>query len=103
MGVLHLVNRSPGESLALAQCLERACAGDAVLLLESGVYAVLKDSVFAPTRLVESMPRVAIHALAPDLAARGIAAEEVLAGVVLIDYVGFVELSVIHTPIISWN
>lgn len=102
MGVLHLVNRSPGESLALAQCLERAGAGDAVLLLESGVYAVLNDSVFAH-KLAGTIPRVAIHALAPDLAARGIAAEEVLAGVVLIDYVGFVELSVIHTPIISWN
>ena len=102
MGVLHLVNRSPGESLALAQCLERAGANDAVLLLEGGVYAALKDSVFAP-KLASSTQCVTIHALAPDLRARGIAAEEVLAGVVLVDYEGFVELSILHNPIISWS
>ena len=102
MGVLHLVNRSPGESLALAQCLERLGSSDAVLLLEGGVYAVLKGSQLAPM-LADSLKHVAIHALAPDLAARGIATEEVLAGVVLVDYEGFVELSILHSPIISWS
>ena len=102
MGVLHLVNRSPGESLALAQCLERLGASDAVLLLEGGIYAVLKGSLLAPM-LADSLKHVAIHALAPDLAARGIATEEVLAGVVLVDYEGFVELSILHSPIISWS
>jgi tRNA 2-thiouridine synthesizing protein B len=102
MGVLHLVSRSPGASLALTQCLERAGIGDAVLLLEGGVYAALKGSVLAP-RLEQSMGHVTVYALAPDLAARGIATDELLAGVVLVDYEGFVGLSILHTPILSWN
>ena len=102
MGVLHLVNRSPGESLALAQCLERVGPNDAVLLLEGGVYAVLKDSLLA-SKLASTIEHASIHALGPDLRARGIAAEEVMAGVILVDYEGFVELSVMHNPIISWG
>ncbi|MFZ4700859.1 MAG: sulfurtransferase complex subunit TusB [Candidatus Methylumidiphilus sp.] len=102
MGILHLVNRSPGESLALIQCLERAGSGDAVLLLESGVYATLKSALLAP-RLAESLRTVTVYALAADLAARGIGSEEILAGVELVDYEGFVNLSILHTPILSWN
>ena len=101
MGVLHLVNRSPGESLALSQCLERAGEGDAVLLLEAGVYAALRGSRCAPW-LREAMPGVEVFAMEPDLAARGITAEEVLEGVVMLDYPGFVALVVCHSPIQSW-
>ena len=102
MGVLHLVNRSPGETQALAQCLDRVGAGDAILLLESGVYAAMKSSIIA-VRLTESMAKVSIHALAPDLAARGIAKEEMLEGIELVSYEGFVNLSIAHQPILSWN
>ena len=102
MGVLHLVNRSPGASLALSLCLERAGTGDAVLLLEGGVYAAVKGSAWA-SRLAEAMPQVFVHALAPDLAARGIATEEILAGVALVDYEGFVGLSILHNPVMSWS
>ena len=101
-GVLHLVSRSPGESFVLAQCLERAGKDDAVLLLESGVYAAVKGSAFAP-KMTEYTRRIAIYALSPDLAARGISAEEILDGVIPVDYEGFVGLSVMHTPILTWN
>ena len=101
MGVLHLVARSPHESSSLADCLARAGEGDAVLLLEGGVYAALKGSVFA-SRLQEAAGRVAVHVLAPDLAARGVAAEETVGGLVAVDYAGFVELSERHNPIVSW-
>jgi tRNA 2-thiouridine synthesizing protein B len=102
MGILHVVNRSPGASSALFHCLERAGAGDAVLLLEGGVYAAVKDSEWA-SRLAESMQQMPVHALAPDLAARGIATDEILAGLVLVDYEGFVELCTLHNPIMSWS
>ena len=101
MGILHLVYRSPGETLALAHCLDRAGKGDAVLLLESGVYGALKAAKLA-SRLTEAMPTISFYALAPDLAARGIAADEILGGVGLVDYAGFVELSVMYNPIVSW-
>lgn len=101
MGALHLVNRSPGESSCLLRCLQRVGAGDAVLLIESGVYAVIRDSAFAPL-ITEALPRICIHALEPDLWVRGITAEEILDGVSLVDYEGFVELSLSHYPIQSW-
>ncbi len=102
MGVLHLVNRSPGETQALAQCLDRAGEGDAILLMQSGVYAAMKHSALA-SRMEQSIRKVNIHVLAPDLAARGIAAEEVMKGIELISYEGFVNLSISHGPILSWN
>lgn len=101
MGVLHLVSRSPGTSLALAQCLGRAGAGDAVLLLEAGVYAASRDCASAAS-LREAMGKVSIHALAADLAARGIVEEEVLEGIAVVDYEGFVALAVAHSPALSW-
>lgn len=101
MGVLHLVNRSPYESSALACCLMRAGEGDAVLLIEAGVYAALAGSAFAP-RLREASGKLAVYALDADLAARGIAAAEVVEGVALVDYEGFVELSLSHSPALSW-
>jgi len=101
MGVLHLVNRSPHQSASLAQCLARVGDGDAVLLLEGAVYAALKGSAAAPG-LQEALARVAVYVLAPDLAARGVAAEEVAEGLALVDYEGFVELSLRHAPIQSW-
>ena len=101
MGVLHLVNRSPHASASLGQCLARAGEGDAVLLLEGGVYAALKDSAFAPA-LQDALGKLAVHVLAPDLAARGVAAEELIEGLALVDYEGFVELSLRHAPVQSW-
>jgi tRNA 2-thiouridine synthesizing protein B len=71
MAALHLVFRSPGESRALEQCLARVGEGDAVLLLEDGVYAAAEGSVLG------GMPRamagrVAVYVLVPDLEARGL-------------------------------
>jgi tRNA 2-thiouridine synthesizing protein B len=102
MAVLHLVNRSPGTSLALAQCLHRAGPGDALLLLEGGVYAALQDHEFA-ARLRLAMRHLAVYALSPDLEARGIAEGEVTEGISLVDYAGFVHLSLSHRPIMSWS
>jgi len=101
MGALHLLSRSPGESQALSQCLDRTGQGDAVLLLEGGVYAALKNSGHA-SRLQEAMSDVALYALAPDLAARGITEAELVEGVVRVDYEGFVGLAISHGPVISW-
>jgi tRNA 2-thiouridine synthesizing protein B len=99
MGVLHMVSRSPYESSALADCLKRAVKGDAVLLLESGVYAVLPRAPQA-SHLVEA--GVAVYAVEADLAARGIAPEDRMAEVIPLDYEGFVELALSHFPVQSW-
>jgi tRNA 2-thiouridine synthesizing protein B len=77
MAVLHLVFRSPGESRALEQCLARVGEGDAVLLLEDGVYAAAEGSVFGGI-LRAVMERVVVYVLAPDLEARGLAVANLL-------------------------
>lgn len=100
MAVLHLVNGSPHASRALADCLLRAGAGDAVLLIEDGVYAAVGSLGAETTRLAAG--RVALYALVPDLAARGLAASGLAADIVPVDYAGFVALTTTHNPIQSW-
>lgn len=88
MAVLHLVNRAS----ALADCLTVAAADDAVLLLQDGVYAAVAAQ--APPR--------PLHALEPDVRARGLAAR--LGGhVTVVDDAGFVALVEAHQPVVSWR
>jgi tRNA 2-thiouridine synthesizing protein B len=77
MAALHLVFRSPAESRALEQCLMRAGEGDAVLLLEDGVYAAAEGSALGGV-LRAAVGQVAVYVLAPDLEARGLEVENPL-------------------------
>ena len=88
MAVLHLVNHAS----ALADCLRVAAADDAILLLENGVYGAVEGT--APAR--------PLHALAPDVAARGLEAR--LASTVdIVDDAGFVGLVETHRPVVTWR
>ena len=98
--MLHTVNKSPFENKALESCLRFARKGSAVLLIEDGVYAAARDT--AVSKQVEAaMKDVAIYALAPDVAARGMQ-NRVMDGVRLVDYGGFVDLVVEHNAVQSW-
>lgn len=88
MAVLHLVNHAE----ALGDCLAVAAAEDAVLLLEDGVYAGV--AALAPDRPV--------HALAPDVVARGLG-DRLGGQVTVIDDAGFVSLVEAHQPIVTWR
>ena len=98
---LHTVNKSPFERDALASCLRVARAGSTVLLIEDGVYAAL-DGAQDPASIEQAMERLAIAALSPDLAARGLDTGRVRAGIVLVDYAGFVTLAATHDNVQSW-
>jgi tRNA 2-thiouridine synthesizing protein B len=100
MAALHLVNRSPADNRALAQCLARAGEGDAVLLIEDGVYAAAE----APGGeiLGELAGRVAVYVLAPDLDARGLSLSPRWPDIRAVDYSGFVALTTAFNPIVSW-
>lgn len=87
---LHLVNKPPSHS-GLASCLGAVRAGDAVLLLEGGVYCGAID-------LPEN---VSIYALRADVRARGLG-ERLPARVTVIDDAGFVTLACEHNPIVTW-
>lgn len=102
MAALHLVSRSPAGSRALEQCLARAGEGDAVLLLEDGVYAAAEGSALGGM-LRAAVGRVAVYVLAPDLDARGLDISGLASGVRPVDYSGFVALTTAHNPIVSWT
>lgn len=87
--MLHTINKSPFNSDSLEQVLRCAQSGDALLLLEDGVIAAQAGGKFEGA-LKAAQGKTRVFALAPDLAARGIA--RVAEGVETIDYDGFVEL-----------
>ncbi len=97
--MLHLVNKSPFERNSLESCLKMARKGSAVLLIEDGVYAALKNTPFEG-KVSAVAKDVRIFVLGPDLAARGV--DQVIDGVEIVDYGGFVDLTVEHSPVQSW-
>jgi tRNA 2-thiouridine synthesizing protein B len=98
--MLHIVNKSPEQSNALASCLRFAQDGQAVLLIEDAIYAATSGA--AATALPEEVrTRLKLYVLQPDLDARGMAAA-VIDGVAAIDYAGFVDLVAAQGPTQSW-
>ena len=98
--MLHTVNKSPFGNGSLETCLKMATSGSTVLLIEDGVYAALKGSA-ASAAVQKAMETVTVAALAPDLAARGIA-DKVMDGIKLVDYSGFVDLVSENDKVNSW-
>ena len=95
MSSLHLLSRSPASGL-LAQARKTMTPGDALLLLEDGVYHLRQ-----PRELAELAESASIYFLAPDLRARGLG-QELPAGAAVLDYDGLVSLCVSHDRTLSW-
>jgi len=100
MAMLHTVNKSPSERNSLDSCLSHAKDGSSVLLFEDGIYAVIKGSA-ASGRLKEASG-IYVYALGPDLEARGIGDDQLIEGVTVVDYDGFVDLVTRHENVQSW-
>lgn len=100
-GMLHIVNKSPSERPALASCLRIASAGDSVLLIEDGAYAAAVNSGFGKQLQAKRMD-LDLYVLAPDLQARGLHNDQLIKGIVVIDYAGFVDLVADHRTNQSW-
>jgi tRNA 2-thiouridine synthesizing protein B len=98
--VLHIVNKSPYEKNSLASCLKHALKGSALLLIEDAVYAATKGSS-AEADIRQAMRDLSVYALGPDLEARGVQAN-VVDGVQVVDYGGFVDLVAEHRTNQSW-
>ena len=99
--MLHTVNKSPYEKTSFDTCLRLARDGSDILLIEDGVYAAIAGGACAELAR-QALARHRLYALGPDLEARGIEAAEVLAGVQVIDYDGFVQLAVDNDCVQSW-
>lgn len=99
MSALHVVNKPQSRGHALRSCLRLLQPGDALLLIEDGVYACADTG---ENRLFwQSLPAdVSCHALQPDLDARGIALP--LPAFALVEDAGFVGLVCRHDKTLSW-
>lgn len=98
--MLHIVNKSPTAARSLESCLRMALPGQAVLLIEDGVYAATTGSS-SEAQLRAAASKVKFYALKPDLDARGMSARA-LDNVTLVDYGGFVDLVAEHGTPNSW-
>ena len=101
MGMLHTVNKSPFEKTSLDSCLRFAQEGSSILLIEDGVYAAMRGTK-TEDKMVAAGNRHKIFVLGPDLEARGLAVENVIAGIETVDYGGFVDLAASHDNVQSW-
>ncbi len=98
--MLHIVNKSPGESGSLASCLRAAQDGHALLLIEDGVYAATTSE--APKcGLQDATKRLKVYVLQPDLDARGMSQRR-FADATPVDYAGFVQLVAEHPTNQTW-
>ena len=98
--MLHIVNKSPFQTSTLETCLSMAQPGNALLLIEDGVYAATVGSAME-TPLRQACATLKIYALQPDLDARGMTGK-LIDGVTLVDYGGFVDLTVEYPTSHSW-
>lgn len=96
---LHLVFTSPAAGSAFADALRAAAPGDAVLLLQDGAYAAVAGAAWSDA--LAAAGNVRLHALAADVAARGIVAR-LHPAVSTVDDDGFVALTEHHARVVSW-
>ena len=101
MAMLHTVNKSPFEKRALDAALSHAKAGASVLMIEDGIYGALKGS--AVTGKIEAaLGNLQVYVLGPDLFARGMTEDQVIDGIKVVDYAGFVDLVTEHDKVQAW-
>ena len=97
MSMLHVVNKSPYERNSLATCVGYVKDGDVVLLIEDGVYAAVNGGSAA-----SKLQGLDVSVLGPDLAARGISEDKLVAGVKVVGYADFVDLVEAKDKVQSW-
>lgn len=101
MAMLHTVNKSPFEKNSLDSCMRLAKAGSSVLLIEDGVVAAMKGTKHSKD-VADAMANVSFYVLGPDLKARGLSAGNVVDGIKVVDYSGFVDLATEHESVQAW-
>ena len=97
--MLHIINKSPLSNNSLESCLRVAQTGD-ILLIEDAVYAATAGNAFE-SKIREAMGHFKIHVLQPDLEARGFG-DRIIAGIIPVDYGGFVDLTTNNKNCQSW-
>jgi tRNA 2-thiouridine synthesizing protein B len=78
-----------------------AKADSAILLIEDGIYAARKNTA-AADKLQQALGNHPVYALAADLQARGVNTDNIIDGISLVDYDGFVKLTTEYDKSQSW-
>lgn len=101
MSTLHTVNKSPFERNTLQSCTHHMMTGDAMIMIEDGVVGARKGTS-ASAIVKTALESGAVFVLASDLGARGMKPEDVMDGIKLVDYGGFVDLVTQHARTVAW-
>jgi len=101
MATLHTVNKSPFGASALLSCIGHAKDGDAVLMIEDGVYGASTGTTVSAALAARS-GAVSLYVLGPDFLARGLDTNRLIDGVTTVDYAGFVDLAATHDRTQAW-
>jgi len=101
MSMLHIVNKSPFEKNSFMSCLSHAKEGDSILMIEDAAVGAIKDSSFSDA-LKSAIKDKKVYVLGGDLAARGIDQDRMLEGIEIVDYAGFVDLTINNETTQSW-
>ena len=101
MSTLHTVNISPFDRSSLETCLRLAGKGNALVLLEDGVYGSMQGSN-ASGMVEKALSDVSIYVLGADMKARGVDESKIIDGIKVIDYKGFVDLTVENDKVNAW-
>lgn len=88
---LHILNRGPNQTELLQHCLDAMTSGDALLLIEDGVY-------WSTAHFTEKLSGVDLYVLTADLEARGLKEPRGQS----VDDDEFVDLTVVHSRSVSW-
>jgi len=94
--ILHIVNPSPFDSQALADCLKHISEQDSILLIENAVVAADQSSPF-----LEQLMSHTVYVLKNDVEARGLQ-DRLHEHFSLVSDDGFVELTIAHASSMSW-
>jgi tRNA 2-thiouridine synthesizing protein B len=97
MSTLHVLSHSPFTDSRLTSCLRVLGPADAVLLCGDATYA-LTDST-APLNALQALSANQLFVLEEDIQARSMAAPD---WVKVVDYPGFVELSIHFDKVNTW-
>ncbi|MBZ0071057.1 MAG: sulfurtransferase complex subunit TusB [Thiohalobacteraceae bacterium] len=101
MAMLHTVNKSPFDRRSLDTALTHAVDGAGVLMFEDGVLGAVKGTAVTP-KIEEALGNLKIYVLGPDLKARGLTEDQVIDGVAVVDYAGFVDLVTEYDKVQAW-
>ena len=98
--MLHIVSKVP----LTARLFDRlgTDVNDSVIITGDAVITVMREGEWANYWAVV-VTHMTVNVLSVDLAIRGIVESDLVGGLKLVDYSGFVDLTVVHPVMHSWH